>query len=118
MNWNRCSGCLPISRSTVLDQMALFIFLRQGNAEHRARRRVHCRFLQLVGVHFSQTLEAADLDLPALEDGRFQLGAVRVVAGVSGGRAGSEAIERRLGEIDVARSEEHKSELQSLMRIT
>src|SRR3546814_13580622 len=32
----------------VLDQMALFIFLRQGYAEHRARRRVHRRFLQLV----------------------------------------------------------------------
>src|SRR5207302_5559680 len=33
--------------------------------EQRARRRVHGRVPELVGVHLAQTLEAADLDLAA-----------------------------------------------------
>src|SRR3546814_4191406 len=48
-----------------------------------------------------KALETADLDLLALEDAGFQFGAVRVVASVGRCRAGSEAIERRLRQIDM-----------------
>ena len=47
-----------------------------------------------------------DLDLLALELGRFELGAVGVVAGVEGLGAGGQAVERRLGEEEVAAADE------------
>ena len=69
--------------------------MRQSNADQRAGRRVHRRFFQLVRVHFTQALEPANIDFLALEHGRFQFGAVRVVGGVDALAAMRQAIERR-----------------------
>jgi hypothetical protein len=70
----------------------------------RIRLRVsgHGGFAQLLRVHLAEALEAADFDLLALEHGRFQFGAVRIVAGVGALLAGGQAVERGLGEEQVA----------------
>ena len=47
-------------------------------------------------------MKRADLDFLALELGRFDLGAVGVVAGVEGLRARAQAVERGLGDEEVA----------------
>src|SRR3954452_8676002 len=82
-------------------RLALFIRPRQRDLDQAAACGVHGGFLELVGVHFAEALEAADFDLLALELGRFELGAVGVVAGVEGLGAGGQAIERWLGEEEV-----------------
>jgi hypothetical protein len=78
-----------------LDRRLFLIFVRQGDADQRSGFGVHRRFAQLAGVHLAQPLEAADLDLLALEHGRFQFGAVRVVLRIGALAARGQAVERR-----------------------
>src|SRR3546814_4870432 len=81
--------------------------------------RAHGGFFQLGRRHLAKALEAADLDLAALEFGGDQAVLVGVVHRIGGLAAGADAVERRLSPIAMAmRSEEHTSEPQSLMRIS
>ena len=81
-----------------LHHRALFELLPQGDPDQAARVRVHRGFAQLRGIHFAQALEAADINLLALEHRGFEFGAVCVVAGVAALLARGQPIERGLGD--------------------
>ncbi len=69
--------------------------------QQRARGGVHRRLPELVGVHLAEALEALDgevLDLHLLDDAV----ALLLVGGVAGDLAGAHAVERRLGDVEVA----------------
>ena len=68
--------------------------------------RVHGGFAELLRVHLAEALEARDLDLLALELGPLELGAVGVVAGVGRLGARGQAVERRLGEEQMAAADQ------------
>ena len=85
----------------VIDHRAALIFMRQGDTDQRAGRWVHCRFLQLVRVHFAQALKAAHIDFLALEYRGFQLGAMGVVGGIDALAAMRQAIEWRAREVEM-----------------
>ena len=74
-----------------------------SHAQEGALARIHRRFLELARRHLAQAFETADFDLTSTrEDLAQKLLLVTLVAGVGGLAALGQAVERRLGKVEVA----------------